>query len=118
CRASISGCAIGSASAAARSCTASGRRWPRGRAAWSACSPTEMRVVPLEAFRDRISFAVAVSAVERAFRALALGEATLPDPMVVELAEQRAEVHVKGAHLRGARHIVLKLATGFYNNRA
>src|SRR5207253_394106 len=77
-----------------------------------------MRVVPLEAFRDRISFAVAVSAVERAFRALALGEATLPDPMVVELAEQRAEVHVKGAHLRGARHIVLKLATGFYNNRA
>src|SRR5438094_10591482 len=77
-----------------------------------------MRVVPLEAFRDKISFAVAVSAVERAFRALALGEATLPDPMVVELAEQRAEVHVKGAHLRGARHIVLKLATGFYNNRA
>src|SRR5438874_3326622 len=77
-----------------------------------------MRVVPLEAFRDKISFAVAVSAVERAFRALALGEATLPDPMVVELAEQRAEVHVKGAYLRGARHIVLKLATGFYNNRA
>src|SRR5213080_1263775 len=77
-----------------------------------------MRVVPLEAFRDRISFAVAVRAVERGFRALALGEATLPDPMVVELAEQRAEVHVKGAHLRGARHIVLKLATGFYQNRA
>src|SRR5437870_10541380 len=77
-----------------------------------------MRVVPLEAFRDRISFAVAVRAVERGFRALALGEATLPDPMVVEVAEQRAEVHVKGAHLRGARHIVLKLATGFYQHRA
>src|SRR5436189_6122232 len=77
-----------------------------------------MRVVPLEAFRDRISFAVAVRAVERGFRALALGEATLPDPMVVELAEQRAEVHVKGAHLRGARHIVLKVATGFYEHRA
>src|SRR5437762_11694709 len=77
-----------------------------------------MRVVPLEAFRDKISFAVAVSAVERAFRALALGEATLPDPMVVELAEPRAEVHVKGAYLRGARHIVLKVATGFYGNRA
>jgi len=77
-----------------------------------------MRVVPLEAFRDRISFAVAVRAVERGFRALALGEATLPDPMILELAEQRAEVHVKGAHLRGARHIVLKVATGFYENRA
>jgi len=76
-----------------------------------------MRVVPLEAFREKIPFAVAVRAVERGFRALALGEATLPDPLVMELAEQRAEVHVKGAHLRGGPHIVLKLATGFYRNR-
>src|SRR5437763_13427083 len=77
-----------------------------------------MRVCPLEAFRDRISCAVAVSAVERAFRALALGEATLPDRIVVEPAEPRAEVLVKGALLRGARHIVLKVATGFYETRA
>src|SRR5213592_1374550 len=77
-----------------------------------------MRVIPLEAFRDRIPFAVGVNAVERGFRALGLGEATLPDPIVVELAEQQAEVHVKGAHLCGARHIVLKVATGFYRNRA
>src|SRR6266496_2122298 len=77
-----------------------------------------MRVVPLEAFRDKIPFAVAVGAVERGFRALGLGEATLPDPLVMELPAQQAEVHVKGAHLRGARHIVLKLATGFYRNRA
>ena len=76
-----------------------------------------MRLVPLEAFREKIPFAVAVRAVERGFRALALGEATLPDPLVMELAEQRAEVHVKGAHLRGGPHIVLKLATGFYRNR-
>src|SRR4029077_6580255 len=77
-----------------------------------------MRVVPLEAFRDRVSFAVAVGAVERGFRSLGLGEAVLPDPMVVELPAERAEVHVKGAHLKGARHIVLKVATGFYENRA
>src|SRR5213078_1037546 len=77
-----------------------------------------MKVVPLEAFRDKVSFVVAVDAVERGFRALALGEATLPDPMVVELPAERAEVHVKGAHLKGARHIVLKVATGFYENRA
>src|SRR5437899_9057845 len=77
-----------------------------------------MRVVPLEAFRDKVSFAVAVGAVERGFRSLALGEAVLPDPMVVELPAERAEVHVKGAHLKGARHIVLKVATGFYENRA
>ncbi|MGH7548306.1 MAG: ornithine cyclodeaminase family protein [Gemmatimonadales bacterium] len=77
-----------------------------------------MRVVPLEAFRDKIPFAVAISAVERGFRALGTGAATLPDPLVLELREQQAEVHVKGAHLRGGRHIVLKLATGFYQNHA
>src|SRR5438093_485517 len=77
-----------------------------------------MRVVPLEAFQDKIPFAVAIAAVERGFRALGRGEAALPDPMVLELSEQRAEVHVKGAHLAGGRHIVLKVATGFYRNRA
>lgn len=77
-----------------------------------------MRVVPLEAFRDKVPLAAAVAAVELGFRALALGEATLPDPMVVELEDLAAEVHVKGAHLKGARHIVLKVATGFYRNRA
>jgi ornithine cyclodeaminase/alanine dehydrogenase-like protein (mu-crystallin family) len=77
-----------------------------------------LRVVPLEAFRDKIPMGVAVAAVERGFRALALGEATLPDPMVVELSDLAAEVHVKGAHLKGTRHIVLKVATGFYRNHA
>src|SRR5213594_1317438 len=77
-----------------------------------------MRVVPLEAFRDRIPFAVAVAAVERGFRALGQAEATLPDPLVMELPQEQAEVHVKEAHLRGGRHIVLKVATGFYRNRA
>src|SRR2546430_264589 len=77
-----------------------------------------MRVVPLEAFRDKIPFAVAIAAVERGFRALGRSEATLPDPMVLELREQQAEVHVKGAHLAGGCYIVLKVATGFYRNRA
>ncbi len=77
-----------------------------------------MRVVPLEAFGDKIPFAVAIAAVERGFGALGRGEAALPDPMVLELREQQAEVHVKGAHLAGGRHIVLKVATGFYRNRA
>ena len=77
-----------------------------------------MRVVPLEAFKDRIPIATAVAAVERGFRALGAGRATLPDPMVVELRDRSAEVHVKGACLAGARHIVLKVATGFYGNQA
>src|SRR3989442_6922408 len=77
-----------------------------------------MRVVPLEAFRDKIPFSVAIAAVERGFRALGRGEAALPDPMVLELREQQAEAHVKGAHLAGGRHIVLKVATRSYRNPA
>src|SRR5881397_265902 len=76
-----------------------------------------VRVVPLEAFRDKVSFAVAVAAVERGFRALGEGTAQLPDPLVFELPEIPAEVHVKAARLPGGRHIVLKVATGFYKNR-
>lgn len=60
---------------------------------------------------------VAVAAVERGFRALAAGEADLPDPLVAELTGRHAEIHVKGALLRGDRYVVLKVATGFYRNR-
>ncbi|HEX4600288.1 MAG TPA: hypothetical protein VH116_02750, partial [Gemmatimonadales bacterium] len=67
---------------------------------------------------DKIPCATALTAVERGFRALGLGAATLPEPLVMELPAAQAEVHVKGAHLSGARHIVLKLATGFDRNRA
>src|SRR5215472_11972964 len=76
-----------------------------------------MRVVPLEAIRDKIPMAVAIAAVERGFRALGRGEARVPDPLVFELPEIPADVHVKGARIPGARHIVIKLATGFSRNR-
>jgi ornithine cyclodeaminase len=76
-----------------------------------------MRVVPLEAFKSRIPISAAVAAVEGGFRALGTGQAALPDPLVLELPALAAEVHVKGAFLTGARHVVLKVATGFYRNR-
>jgi ornithine cyclodeaminase/alanine dehydrogenase-like protein (mu-crystallin family) len=66
--------------------------------------------------RDRLAVGAAIAAVERGFRALALNEAILPEPMVVELPDRTAEVHVKGATLKGQAHIVLKVATGFYQN--
>jgi ornithine cyclodeaminase len=77
-----------------------------------------MRVVPLEAFKDKIPMSVAIASAERAFRALALGEAVLPEPMVAEVKDRHAEIHVKGALLKGARFVVLKVATGFYDNPA
>jgi ornithine cyclodeaminase/alanine dehydrogenase-like protein (mu-crystallin family) len=76
-----------------------------------------LRVIPLDQLRDKIPMSVAVAAVERGFKALAQGAAFLPEPMVGELPEQSAEIHVKGAYLTGARHIVIKVATGFPKNR-
>lgn len=37
--------------------------------------------------------------------------------MVTELRDLSAEVHVKGAYIKGARFMVLKVATGWYKNR-
>lgn len=76
-----------------------------------------MRVVPLEAFRDKVPMALAIAAVERGFRLYGQGQAALPDPLVMALEDRSAEVHVKGAHLAGAKHVVLKVATGFPANR-
>jgi ornithine cyclodeaminase len=79
-----------------------------------------MRVVPLDAFKDKVSIAAVISGVERGFQALALGQADLPEPMVVELPDPprpSAEIHVKGAHLPNGRFFVLKVATGFPANR-
>jgi ornithine cyclodeaminase len=77
-----------------------------------------MKVVALDAFKHKIPMTAAIAAVERGFRALATGQATLPHPLVMEISDKHAEVHVKGAFLTGARHVVLKVATGFYDNRA
>ena len=75
-----------------------------------------MRVVALEEFRDKITMAAAIAAVERGFKALARGEATLPEPMAMERSRPTASIHVKGAQLTGGRFIVLKIATGFPAN--
>src|SRR5438034_10542338 len=117
-RAPTSGCRTTFVSASARSCVTCRRRSPRRNEASSARSPTEMRVVPLEAFRDKIPFSVAIAAVERGFAALGRGEAELPDPMVLEVRAAQAEGHVKGAQLAAGRPMALKVATGFYRNRA
>src|SRR2546428_7234604 len=76
-----------------------------------------MRVVRCGALGDRLPMTAAGAAVEKGFEALGRGEATLPDPLVFELPDIPAEVHVKGARVPGGRHIVLKVATGFYRNR-
>ena len=69
-----------------------------------------------EEIRKAVTMAEAVDAVEEAFAALARGEARLPDVINLDVPEARGEVHVKGAHLKGTPHFVIKIASGFYGN--
>lgn len=75
-----------------------------------------MIVVEADAIRAAVGEGEALDAVERGFRALARGEARQPAPLGLEIPESEGEVHVKGAHLRGAPVFALKVATGFYRN--
>jgi ectoine utilization protein EutC len=66
--------------------------------------------------RRAVGMEQVVEAVEEAFAALARGEARLPGVLHLEVPEAEGEVHVKGAHLRGAPSFVCKVASGFYRN--
>ncbi len=75
-----------------------------------------MRYLGPEAIQGLVGLGEAIPAVEAAFRSLALGEATLPEVINVELPEVEGEFHVKGAYLRGHRYFAVKTASGFYRN--
>ena len=56
--------------------------------------------------------------VRDAFAKLARGEAILPGVINIDIPESRAEVHVKGAHLRATPFFSIKVASGSYDNPA
>lgn len=76
-----------------------------------------MDVYDEDEIRRAVTRADALAAVERAFAALARGEAVLPEPMGLHLPEVEGEVHVKGGWLRGGPVFAFKVASGFYRNR-
>ncbi|MFI2433021.1 ornithine cyclodeaminase family protein [Streptomyces sp. NPDC018693] len=63
-----------------------------------------------------------LEATRQALIAHAAGAVSQPAPWHLEVTgpggSPQGEVHVKGAHLHGAPHYAIKLATGFYGNRA
>lgn len=76
-----------------------------------------------EEIRQAISTAEAIDAVEAAFAALAHQKVSLPGvinfslPSVDSPGTPQGESHVKGAHIAGALHFVLKVANSFPGNR-
>ena len=76
-----------------------------------------------EEIRQAISTAEAIDAIEAAFAALAHGKVNLPRvinfvlPSVHSPEASQGESHVKGAHIAGALHFVIKVANSFPANQ-
>jgi len=77
-----------------------------------------LRVFSETDVRRVVDDAAALASAERAFSAMARGEALVPPPLGVDLPGPGGEVHVKGAYLEGAPIFAFKVATGFYGNAA
>jgi len=77
-----------------------------------------MKLIDENELRDVVDEALALEAVQHAFRALAEDRVEQPPPMGFDFTENDGEVHVKGAAIRGAPIFAVKLASGFYRNEA
>jgi len=76
----------------------------------------EILLVKEPDIRRSVTVDEAISAVEDGFTRLAAGEVNLPPVMSLDLPEVKGEVHIKGGHISGAESLVIKIATGFYDN--
>jgi ectoine utilization protein EutC len=76
-----------------------------------------------EEIRQAISTAEAIDAIEAAFAALAHKKVSLPGtinftlPSLHSSEAPHGEAHIKGAHIAGALHFVIKVANSFPGNR-
>lgn len=76
----------------------------------------EVQIATEDVIRRLIEPAEAIEAVRGALAKLAMGEAIMPDPSQMDLAEMRGDMHVKGAYLTGTQFFSFKAASGFYDN--
>jgi ornithine cyclodeaminase len=77
-----------------------------------------MKVVDAGTIRACASLSEAVEAMRNALIAQSRGECDTPMPMHLEIAPEKAEVHIKSSYRRGGRFFALKVAAGFPGNLA
>src|SRR5215471_20976878 len=75
-------------------------------------------VVSEAEIRNLVSIPEAISAMEEAFSAYSRKEANVPPVMHLDVPEKHGEVHMKAGHIRSTPEWVLKVATGFWDNKA
>src|SRR3989304_3077592 len=68
--------------------------------------------------RSLVTLSEAISAMEEAFLAYSTKTATVPPVVSLEVPEYQGEVHIKAAHLQATSEYVIKVAAGFWANRA
>jgi ornithine cyclodeaminase len=68
--------------------------------------------------RQAVTMPQAIEAMESAFAIYSRKEATVPPVMHLDIPQHRGEVHMKCGYIHGAQYFVLKVASGFYDNKA
>jgi ectoine utilization protein EutC len=76
-----------------------------------------IRVLNEAQIRKAVSLEDAIAAMERAFVAYSLKQASLPSVIHLDVPDQKGEVHIKAGYLFGEREFVVKIASGFWENR-
>src|SRR4029079_10723955 len=76
----------------------------------------QVRVIDESTLRAAITPAVAVRAMQEAFRADGEGRTHVPPVINLEVPGTRGEFHIKTALIEGFPRMAVKVASGFYDN--
>jgi ornithine cyclodeaminase len=75
-----------------------------------------VQIITLEEIRSRLNYAQVIDRMREALIANSRGECDTPMPMHLDIASERAEIHMKASYRRGGRHFALKTASTFPRN--
>jgi ornithine cyclodeaminase len=79
---------------------------------------SEMRIIHLPDLKHKLVYREVIARMRDALIAHSRGECDTPMPMHLDIAPQRAEVHMKSSYRRGGKYFALKIASTFPNNPA
>jgi ornithine cyclodeaminase len=75
-----------------------------------------VQIITLEEILSRLNYAQVIDRMRDALIANSRGECDTPMPMHLEIASERAEIHMKASYRRGGRYFALKAASTFPRN--
>ena len=74
-------------------------------------------VLKEQEIRDLITLQEVIPEIEKAFAAYSQKAASLPSVIHLDVPRHKGEVHIKAGHLHDAEEYVVKVASGFWENR-